>query len=253
MRSQIWLADLLVGECTRPSRAGASSDRGLSTGRRPGRALSTDRRADRTIRRGDPDTPGMVAPASGRAGGSSAASRSLSLLLAGPPPAAADSTCRGRRLAADRRPGRAARVRPAERRATGPGTAGSTWPPGPVTPVLAGAAGTVAFAGSVAGRGVVSIDHGSVRTTYEPVQPQVAVGQRVAAGQPIGRVAAGGHCGGRCLHWGLRQGDDVSGPAAAWSAAGARTAAAAGRGTSERSRCSRPGSGCRRQPRPGGR
>ena len=73
-------------------------------------------------------------------------------------------------------------------------------------PVLASVAGTVAFAGSVAGRGVVSIDHGSLRSTYEPVAAQVSAGQRVAAGQPIGRVRAGGHCGGRCLHWGLRQG-----------------------------------------------
>ena len=35
--------------------------------------------------------------------------------------------------------------------------------------ILAAASGTVAFAGSIAGKPVVSIDHGSVRTTYEPV------------------------------------------------------------------------------------
>jgi murein DD-endopeptidase MepM/ murein hydrolase activator NlpD len=79
-------------------------------------------------------------------------------------------------------------------------------------PVLASAAGTVAFAGSVAGRGVVSIDHGSLRTTYEPVDAQVFVGQRVATGQPIGRQGAGGHCAGRCLHWGLRQGSTYLDP-----------------------------------------
>ena len=73
-------------------------------------------------------------------------------------------------------------------------------------PVLAAAAGTVAFAGSVGGRGVVSIDHDDMRTTYEPVSPQVTTGQRVGLGQPIGRVSGGGHCSGRCLHWGLRQG-----------------------------------------------
>jgi len=73
-------------------------------------------------------------------------------------------------------------------------------------PVLAGAAGMVAFAGSVGGRGVVSIDHDDMRTTYEPVSPQVTAGQRVRLGQPIGRVSGGGHCAGRCLHWGLRQG-----------------------------------------------
>jgi murein DD-endopeptidase MepM/ murein hydrolase activator NlpD len=41
-------------------------------------------------------------------------------------------------------------------------------------PVLAAGAGTVVFAGTVAGRGVVSVDHsGGLRTTYEPVLPTV--------------------------------------------------------------------------------
>jgi murein DD-endopeptidase MepM/ murein hydrolase activator NlpD len=70
--------------------------------------------------------------------------------------------------------------------------------------VVAAAAGVVAFAGSVAGRGVVSIDHGDWRTTYEPIAPQVTAGQSVGLGQPIGRVSRGGHCAARCLHWGLR-------------------------------------------------
>jgi murein DD-endopeptidase MepM/ murein hydrolase activator NlpD len=73
-------------------------------------------------------------------------------------------------------------------------------------PVLATAAGIVVFAGAVGGRGVVSIDHGPVRTSYEPVSPAVRAGQPVRLGQPIGRVSSGGHCTGRCLHWGLRQG-----------------------------------------------
>ena len=71
--------------------------------------------------------------------------------------------------------------------------------------VLAAAAGTVRFAGRVAGRGVVTVDHGSVMTTYEPVHPLVLVGQSVSVGAVLGRVSSGGHCGGRCLHWGLRQ------------------------------------------------
>ena len=79
-------------------------------------------------------------------------------------------------------------------------------------PVLAAAAGTVAFAGSVGGRGVVSIDHGDLRTTYEPVLPRVTAGQRVGLGQSIGRVSGGGHCAGRCLHWGLRHGADYVNP-----------------------------------------
>src|SRR5215470_6669685 len=41
--------------------------------------------------------------------------------------------------------------------------------------VRAAGAGTVAFAGQVAGVGVVSIDHpGGLRTTYEPVRPLVS-------------------------------------------------------------------------------
>ena len=56
-------------------------------------------------------------------------------------------------------------------------------------PVLAAAAGTVHFAGRVGGKPVVSIDHGGVRTTYEPVQAMVLAGQRVAMGQLIGRVS----------------------------------------------------------------
>ncbi|MEO7193990.1 MAG: M23 family metallopeptidase [Pseudonocardiaceae bacterium] len=73
-------------------------------------------------------------------------------------------------------------------------------------PVLAAGPGTVAFAGTVAGHGVVSVDHpGGLRTTYEPVSPTVAVGDRVARGEPIGTLAPG-HPGcpvAACLHWGV--------------------------------------------------
>jgi hypothetical protein len=52
--------------------------------------------------------------------------------------------------------------------------------------ILAAASGTVRFAGSIAGKPVVSIDHGSVRTTYEPVVSSLSVGERVVLGQVIG-------------------------------------------------------------------
>lgn len=69
--------------------------------------------------------------------------------------------------------------------------------------------GVVAFAGPVAGRPVVSIDHpGGLRTTYLPVAATVAAGDRVAPGDPIG-VLQPGHpdCPApACLHWGLRRG-----------------------------------------------
>lgn len=65
-------------------------------------------------------------------------------------------------------------------------------------------AGTVSFAGLIAGRGVVVVDHGATRTTYEPLEAAVGVGDRVAAGDPLGRLGvAGSHCLPRaCLHWG---------------------------------------------------
>jgi murein DD-endopeptidase MepM/ murein hydrolase activator NlpD len=77
-------------------------------------------------------------------------------------------------------------------------------------PVVAAGAGVVAFAGLVAGRPVVSVDHpGGLRTTYEPVQPGVAAGQVVGRGLPLGVLVAGhGGCPAEaCLHWGLRRGE----------------------------------------------
>ncbi len=85
------------------------------------------------------------------------------------------------------------------------------------TPVFAPADGTVAFAGMVAGRGVLSIDHiGGVRSTYEPVTPLVAAGQQVRRGEVVATVAStGGHCSpASCLHWGARRGDTYLNPLA---------------------------------------
>ena len=79
------------------------------------------------------------------------------------------------------------------------------------TPVLAAGAGTVAFAGTVAGHGVVSVDHpGGLRTTYEPISPTVTVGDRVARGERIGTVQPGhpGCPSTVCLHWGVRRGPE---------------------------------------------
>lgn len=71
--------------------------------------------------------------------------------------------------------------------------------------VVAPAAGIVSFAGPVAGRGVVAIDHGDgVVSAIEPVETVVTAGTRVAAGEVIGAVSSGGHCDGRCVHFGVR-------------------------------------------------
>jgi hypothetical protein len=65
----------------------------------------------------------------------------------------------------------------------------------------------VAFAGPVAGRGVLVITlDGGLRITYEPVRALAAVGQEVAAGEVVGALEDGpSHCRG-CLHWGLLRG-----------------------------------------------
>lgn len=88
----------------------------------------------------------------------------------------------------------------------GPGHRGVDLASAAGAPVLAAGAGTVLFAGTVAGHGVVSVDHpGGLRTTYEPVSPIVTAGDRVAGGQRIGTVQPG-HPGcpvTACLHWGV--------------------------------------------------
>jgi murein DD-endopeptidase MepM/ murein hydrolase activator NlpD len=69
--------------------------------------------------------------------------------------------------------------------------------------------GTVTYAGLLAGRGVIVVNHGSTRTTYEPVAAAVRVGEAVAQGDRIGTLElAGSHCfPSACLHWGWLRGD----------------------------------------------
>lgn len=74
--------------------------------------------------------------------------------------------------------------------------------------VLAAGDGIVVFAGKVADKPVVSIDHpGGLRTTYEPVRAEVSVGLRVGRGTRIGILESGHEgCGAAaCLHWGARR------------------------------------------------
>jgi murein DD-endopeptidase MepM/ murein hydrolase activator NlpD len=70
--------------------------------------------------------------------------------------------------------------------------------------VRAPGAGTVRFAGMVAGRSVVSVDSGGLRFTYEPVLPRVRAGQPVTAATVLGALATGHPgCAADCLHWGV--------------------------------------------------
>lgn len=75
--------------------------------------------------------------------------------------------------------------------------------------VRAALGGQVTFAGVIAGKGVVTVDHGTVRTTYEPVTATMRRGQAVHEGQALGRLRVwGSHCFPRaCLHWGALRGD----------------------------------------------
>jgi murein DD-endopeptidase MepM/ murein hydrolase activator NlpD len=79
----------------------------------------------------------------------------------------------------------------------------------PGATVYAAEAGTVVFAGELAGRPLLSIAHpGGLRTSYEPVRATVRPGQLVAAGTAVGVLDAG-HAGcpaAACLHWGAMWG-----------------------------------------------
>jgi len=90
----------------------------------------------------------------------------------------------------------------------GPGHRGVDLVGTPGQPVLAAGAGVVVYAGPLADRGVVSIDHADgLRTSYEPVRAAVRPGQLVRLGELVGSLEAG-HLGCRsaaCLHWGLRK------------------------------------------------
>ncbi len=78
-------------------------------------------------------------------------------------------------------------------------------------PVGAAAAGTVHHAGPVGDHVWVSVAHADgVLTSYGPLQAlEVSRGDQVARGQPLGRLAPGGHGHGgqdRGVHWGARRG-----------------------------------------------
>ncbi|WP_242002085.1 M23 family metallopeptidase [Kribbella steppae] len=95
-----------------------------------------------------------------------------------------------------------------------PGHRGVDLAGSPGQPVLAATAGTITYAGQLAGRGVVVVSTGPRRTTYEPVVPSSTVGTVVTPGTVLGHLsAAGSHCApATCLHWGLIQGKHYLNP-----------------------------------------
>lgn len=78
--------------------------------------------------------------------------------------------------------------------------------------VISPESGTVTFVGVVVDRPVITIDHGGVKSSFEPVESTLAVGTGVSKGDVIGTVLAG-HCGVTlCLHWGVRRGEEYLNP-----------------------------------------
>lgn len=79
--------------------------------------------------------------------------------------------------------------------------------------VRAPTGGTVAFVGIVVDRPVLSIAVApDTVVTLEPVHSTLLVGDTVRGGDPVGTVAAGGHCETQCLHLGVRVNDTYVNP-----------------------------------------
>ncbi len=74
---------------------------------------------------------------------------------------------------------------------------------GDAVEVRAVTSGVVHFAGVVVDRPVITVRHGQVLATVEPVEPLVAAGDFVRAGDVIG-VQQPGHCARPCVHLGVR-------------------------------------------------
>ncbi len=87
----------------------------------------------------------------------------------------------------------------------GPGHRGIDVRPLASPEVRAPASGVVAFAGQVAGRGILTIDHGGgLVTTLEPIASELVAGTPVDRGATVGSVALGGHAEPGVLHFGVR-------------------------------------------------
>ncbi|WP_410558413.1 M23 family metallopeptidase [Actinomadura fulvescens] len=86
-----------------------------------------------------------------------------------------------------------------------PGHRGIDLAAAPGQPVYAAGPGRISYTGRLAGRGVIAITHGPLRTTYLPVRSRLPLGRPVNAGTRIGVLEAlPQHCATEpCLHWGL--------------------------------------------------
>ena len=72
---------------------------------------------------------------------------------------------------------------------------------------MAPADGIVSFAGQVAGKSVVSIQHAGLVSSFEPAQTDLRAGAVLRRGEVFGIVQGlSDHCGDSCVHWGVRRG-----------------------------------------------
>jgi murein DD-endopeptidase MepM/ murein hydrolase activator NlpD len=92
-------------------------------------------------------------------------------------------------------------------------------------PVRSPADGRLRFVADVAGKPVVVVEHAEgLRSTFEPVTSDLAIGALVTRGQVVGEVTdAPGHCAPlTCLHWGVLRGDTYLDPLALLGPRGVR-------------------------------
>lgn len=77
----------------------------------------------------------------------------------------------------------------------------------PGAALIAPASGMLRFAGMVAGKNVVSLDHDGVVSTFEPAVSTLPVGAPVRMGQQFAVVQGqSDHCADSCVHWGVMLG-----------------------------------------------
>lgn len=80
------------------------------------------------------------------------------------------------------------------------------------TAVMSPADGVIRFSGVVGGKTVVSVDHGTLISSFEPAFTDLPVGAKVARGERFARVeGSSDHCDGICLHWGVKRGNKAAG------------------------------------------
>lgn len=97
--------------------------------------------------------------------------------------------------------------------AYGPGHRGIDLEPLGPGVLVAPQAGVIAYAGSIAGRGVITIDHGrGWVTTLEPIASDVVAGLAVARGEIVGTLAFGGHAAPGTVHFGVRYNGEYVNP-----------------------------------------